>query len=429
MQMFQQAQDAVQRGDTATARPLLLQLHARLPQSFEVNEVLGLLYASENELGQALPLLQKAAEERPDVDVVHANLGATLLKMHRVGEAAHELEVAVRLNPKNVTAQENLGQSEMLLHRYADAAKAFGAALQLDTGNADLVYNDALALLESHHYAQAREVLSHMPGVALSASAQSVYGDIDEKLGRYKQAAQHDLNAARLDPSENNIYVLGVELLRHWTFGPAIKEFSAGLKKYPNSRRMQLGLSIAYFGNGSYDQAIPVMADLLDSAPNNIVYADLLGRTCTVLTEGNAPQCSTLIQFAQKHPQNATLATYAATSILHRPTSPQDLHEAQNLLQHAIAADPKLPQARLEMGVLLQTQSKWAASVAPLQAAIRLKPDYAQAHYRLGRAFSHLGKHIEAQQQIALDRQYSKKQERSLNARMEEITTLVVKMQ
>jgi len=428
-QSFQRAQDAMQRGDLALARSLLLRLHARMPQSFEVNELLGLLYASENNLTQALPPLQAAVAERPDSNVARANLGATLLKLHRSSEAAHELQTAVRLEPKDPVTQENLGQAEMLLRRPAEAAKAFGAALPLDPANADLAYNDSLALFDSRSYSQARETLARMPGVELSASAQSLYGDIDEKLGRYKQAAQHELNAARLDPSESNIYVLGVEMLRHWTFGPAIQEFAAGLKKYPDSRRMQLGLGIAYYGNGNYDQAIPVLADLLAADPGNVVYADLLGRTCTVLTEGNHPRCSTLVQFAQRHPHNATLATYAATSILHRPSTPQDLQVAQTLLQHAIAANPKLAEARMEMGVLLQTESKWAGSVAPLKTAVRLKPDLAQAHYRLARAYAHLGQHAQALQQIALDRQYSKKQQQGLDARMEEITTLVVKMQ
>ena len=192
---------------------------------------------------------------------------------------------------------------------------------------------------------------------------------------------------------------------------------------------MRLGLAIAYYGNGNYDQAIPILAGLLETQPSNAMYANLFGRSCTVLTEDTNPHCSTLIQFAQQHPRNATLAVYAATSILHRPSSANDLQVARSLLQHAILADPNLAPARLEMGALLQTQSKWAESVVPLEAAIRLKPDYAQAHYRLARAYAHLGKHAEAQQQIALDQQYSKKQEESLDARMKEITTLVVKLQ
>lgn len=83
----------------------------------------------------------------------------------------------------------------------------------------------------------------------------------------------------------------------------------------------------------------------------------------------------------------------------------------------------------MEMGELLQTEGKWAESVAPLETAVRLKPDLAQAHYRLARAYAHLGQHERAEQQIALDQKYRKTQQQTLNARMQTITTLVVKMQ
>ena len=428
-QMFQQAMSAMQTGDSPKATSLLRSLQTRHPENFEINESLGLLYAGQGQVAQAVPLLAAAAREQPNSDVAHTNLGTAYFKLQRTQLAAREFERAAQINPSNAQAQSALGQAWMLLKQPIKAAVAFDAALKVDATDPDLIYNAALADFDAGQTQAAASLLAHMPGVDSSASAQSLYGDVEEKLGHYKEATQHYADAVTLEPSEPNVYVLGIEFLRHWTFGAAIKEFAAGGKKFPDSKRMRLGLGIAYYGNGNYDQAIPVLADLLAADPNNAMYANLLGRSCTVLTEDKNTRCSTLIQFAQQHPQNATLATYAATSILHRPSTPEELQVAQSLLRHAIVADPKLPQARLQMGVLQQTESKWAASVAPLEAAIRLKPDYAQAHYRLARAYAHIGKHAEAQQQIALDQQYSKKQEKSLDARMKEITTLVVKMQ
>lgn len=426
---FERAMAAMNGGDVATAETLLQGLSRRYPQNFEINESLGLLYAGESKLRRAMPLLVAAAAEQSDSDVAHANLGIAYLKLRKPKQAAVELQRAAQLNPANLKTKEALGQAWMLLHQPDKAARAFNEVLAAGPQDSDLIYNDALAEFDAGHADKAAALLARMEDVTSSASAQSLYGDVEEKLGHYKDATLHYADAITLDPSESNVYVLGIEFLRHWTFDAAIKEFAAGAKKFPDSERMRRGLAIAYYGNGNYDQAIPILADLLDTHPDNAMYADLFGRSCTVLTEDVNARCSSLIQFAQKHPQNATLSVYAAISILHRPTGANDLQTAKALLQHAIAADPKLAQARMEMGVLLQTESKWAESVAPLEVAIRLKPDYAQAHYRLARAYSHLGKHAEAQQQIALDQQYSKKQEQSLDARMKEITTLVVKMQ
>lgn len=426
--LFQEAQQAMQSGDFSAAQSLLTRLHANLPENFEVNELLGLTYVGQQRLSMALGPLQAAAREKPESNIARANLGAILLKLHRPAEAAHELQAAIRLDPNDRATQENLGQAEMLLGRPAEAAKAFDEALRLDPKDADVAYNDALALYGSGQYARARQVLAGMTGVENSASAQSLYGDVDEELTRYQQAAKHDLRAAQIDPSEANIYVLGVELLRHWTFDPAIKEFAAGIKKYPASRRMKLGLAIAYYGNGNYNQAIPILAKLLTADPEKAEYADLLGRSCTVETQGNAPGCALIVQLAEKHPSNAPLAIYAASSILQRQSSPEELETARRLLQRAVTSSPRSAEAWMETGVLLQTESKWAQSVTPLQTAIRLKPELASAHYRLARAYSHLGKHELAQEQIALDLQYSKSQQKDLNAHLQEVTTFVVKM-
>lgn len=426
---FQQAIAELNENDPSQAKTLLQNLHRKYPRNFEINESLGLLCASSSSYVQAEKLLAAAAQEQPDSDVAHANLGVDYLKLHRPGLAVGELRTATRLNPSNSSTQIALGQALMLVHQPHRAAAAFNAALTQQPANSDLLYNAALAEFEDGQPAKSQALLARMGDADASASAQSLYGDVEEKLGNYKQATQHYANAVTLDPSESNVYLLGIEFLRHWTFGPAIQEFRAATQKFPGSRRMRMGLAIAYYGNGNYDQAIPILADLLAQDPNSSLYADLLGRTCTVLTEGINPQCSTLVGFAENHPRNAILATYAATSILHSPSSPESLALAHKLLRQALAADPKLPEAQFDMGTLLQTQSQWQQSIPWLERAIRLKPDYAEAHYRLARAYSHVGRHNEARKQIALDQRYSKEHQNQLDTRMKEITTLVVKLQ
>jgi tetratricopeptide (TPR) repeat protein len=417
---------ALNTGDGARAQALLEPLHRRYPHNFEINESLGLLYAGGGNLREAAVLLAAAAQEQPNSDVAHANLGTALLKLGRTADAARELARAAALNPANARTQSALGQAYMLENQPCNAAGAFGAAGAAASTDPDLLYNAALALFNCGRAGQAASVLQRMPGLESSAQAQSLFGDIDEKLGSYKDAAQHYVNAARLDPTEANIYVLGTELLRHWTFDPAIKDFAYGLEKYPDSRRMRAGLGIAYYGNGNYDKAIPIFADLLAADPGNALYAELLGRNCTVLTEGQDPKCAALTTFAEQHPENATLATYAATSILHRPSDPAQLEIARRLLTSAIAAAPKLPEARYGMGLLLQTEGHWPESVPELEKAIALRPEYAQAHYRLALAYSHTGRKEAAQKEIALNRQYSQQQQNDLNARMQRITTFLV---
>jgi tetratricopeptide (TPR) repeat protein len=428
-QAFQQAQADLDAGNSAAAEPLLQALHARHPDNYEINESLGLLYASSDRIAQAVPLLSAAARDAPDSDVAHANLGTAYLKLGRAADAAHELTLAAHLNPANVGTQQALGQAWMLEKQPARAAAAFQAALALSGGDATLAYNAALALFECGQAAEAEPLLAHMPEAETSAEAQSLYGDVDEHLGRFEDAAKHYANAARLDPTEGNLYMLGIEFLRHWTFDPAAKEFEAGVRVFPTSQRMRLGLGVALYGGGKYDEAIPVFADLLAENPGNAMYAELLGRTCTVLTEGEQPKCAELTRYAKQHPRDAILATYAATSILHQPADSGQIDVASHLLEAAIRANPSLPEAHYGMGLLLQTRSEWPQSIPELQTAIRLRPDYASAHYRLAMALSHTGQHDAARAEIALQQKYNQQEQAGVDARLKQVTTFLVKMQ
>lgn len=427
-EIFQKAMAAMNGGNRPEAASLLKDLHARYPDNFEINESLGLLYASENDLSSALPLMAAATSEKPDSDAAAANLGIAYLKSGRSEDAARELERAARLNPGNTPAQEALGEALMELRQPRKAAAAFHTALATDGSNPTLLYNAALADFDAGNAAGAASLLARMPGADHSPEAQSLYGDVEEKLGAYKDAGQHYINAARLAPTEANEYVLGVEFLRHWTFPPAVAEFEAGVQHFPESRRMRLGLGIAYFGNHNYDKAIPVFAGLLADDSGNALYADLLGRTCSVPSEGNDPHCVALIAFAQQHPQDGSAATYAAINILHQPESPTQLAEAQQLLEAALHAAPDSPEAHYEMGFLLERQGEWQESIHELESAVRLKPDYSAAHYRLAIAYRHTGQNDKAQEEVRLQQKYSAQEAKDRDLRLEQIQTLLVTM-
>lgn len=427
-QRFQTAMEAVNRGDGATARPLLVDLQARHPDNFEINESLGLIDAGTGNLQAALPLLAAAASERPDSETASMNLGVACLKLGKNQEGARALEQATRLDPSDARAQAALGQAWMQLKRPDRAAAAFEQALAANGDDPTLLYNAALAEFDSGEAGRAAPLLARMPGVATSAAAQSLYGDVEEKLGFYKEAGQHYINAARLDPTEANEYMLGVEFLRHWTFQPAAQEFAAASQRFPDSRRLRVGLGVACFGDHNYRQAIAVFAALLADEPDNATYADLLGRSCSVLTEGSDPNCAALSVFAQKHPGNGTVATDAAISLLNQPEDPSLLKRAGQLLGVALRAAPQLPEGHYEMGVLLQRESRWKESILELQRAIALKPDYAAAHYRLALAWERSGQHDRARAEIALQKKYSAQENRDRDQRLSQMQTLLVTM-
>jgi tetratricopeptide (TPR) repeat protein len=72
------------------------------------------------------------------------------------------------------------------------------------------------------------------------------------------------------------------------------------------------------------------------------------------------------------------------------------------LLKKSIELDAKFPEARLQLGNLYSDQRKYDVAVPQYERAVALNSDLADAHYRLGQAYVHLGRKDEAQQQLTI---------------------------
>jgi tetratricopeptide (TPR) repeat protein len=423
---FQAAMAAEDSGNLQQAEAILAKLHAAHPGLFAVNESLGLLYAQQGNASRALPLLEAAVREQPASDAAHANLGAALYSLHRNQPALIEFERAVRIDPGNLSAQQSLGRLQMENHQPAEAAKAFMAALRLKPSDLDLQLDCITALLAADRLSEAQQMLSTFPDAENSARAQSLLAEADEKQENFPSAGKHLSRALAIEPSEENAWQLSLELLRHWTFDAAVIELRAASAKFPDSKRMRLGLGAAYFGAAQYQQAIPVFADLLESEPDNSMYADLLGISCNVVMSEARPRCSALVHYAETHPKDAKAAAHAVALLLEQSSTQIQRPLAQKLLITALAADPKLPEAQFQMGRFLQDNSQWKESIPYLERAVELKPDYATAHYRLARAYWNTGRKQDGQAQMELQQKYSKQEQEDLDRRLRQITTFLV---
>jgi predicted Zn-dependent protease len=424
---LREALNAYDAGNLSGAEPMLRDLLSRYPTSYEANEALGSLYVESNFPAKALPYLEHARGIAPRQALAHANLGAAYLKLNRPTEAVRELQIAARLDPKNGDTQSALGQAFMAEGNAGEAARAFALASAAKPDDWDLQYNRALALFSSGSVQQAREIARSIPSSSASDQVESLRGDIEEKAGDYKQAVQYYQDAAQKNPSDANIYALTVEFLRHWTWDEAAKVAQFGEKRYPASTHFEVAEGVALYAGNHYPEAAATFSALLAHDPDNPLYSDLLGRSCALMTEGSSAECMGLVEFARRHPENAKASTYAATSLLHRSAEKQDTAQAEVFLRQAIAADPKLADAYFEMGVLQQTRLDYKASTEMLERAVALRPAFPEAHYRLSRAYSHLGMKERAQHEIALQQQYSQQEKNSLDSRMQEVVTFVLK--
>jgi predicted Zn-dependent protease len=423
---LQAALQSYDQGKTQEAEPALRTLATRYPNNYEANEALGSLYTETDNLSQALVYLRRACTVAPNEALAHANLGALYLKTTQPAEAVHELELAARLDPRNASTQANLGQALMLAKQPKEAAKAFGTAASLSAGNPDYTYNEALALYEAGSFKESAALLETIPDTSMTPELHSLAGDVEEHAGAFAKALKHFQAAASANPSDQNLYALIVELLRHWNWEEVIQVANFGTSRYPASNHFRTATGIAFYAKGDYTAAVSTFSDLLQHDPENTMAADLLGRSCGALGDGVNAGCAVVGDFARRHPGNAVMTTYAAIAILHAQQGDQNLNQAASLLKEAIAADPNYAEAYLRMGVLEQMRNHWTESTPYLERCVTLSPTTAEAHYRLSRAYAHLGRNADAQKQIALHQQYSKQSKDSLDSRMQEVMRFIL---
>ncbi len=421
-QVLERARAALDEGKPEQAAPLFREVLKANPSSFEANESLGLIVADAGEYEQALAYFETGCRTAPREALGHANLGATLLALNQDKRAVAELERAAALDPHNAQTAENLARGWMKLKEPARAATQFGAAAALDQPTAELLYNWALALFDSSAFARATEVLSRVAPAEISEESESLFGDAEEKLGHFQSAVSHMRRAAELAPTEPNLYALAVELLRHWSWQQATEICRFARARFPNSDRLSVAQGIALYGNGSYAEAAEVFADLLAAKPDSAVYADTLGRACSLMAEDTHDRCGRLQAFADAHPENAAVNLYAASALLIKPKGEQDLPRAEQLLRTALRSKADHSEALYQLGILYQLELRWPESVDALKKAVALRPAFAEAHYRLARAYFHLGDRPAGESEIGLQKRYQAEEKDALDRRMKSVT-------
>src|SRR5207249_943574 len=103
-------------------------------------------------------------------------------------------------------------------------------------------------------------------------------GDLDEKLDDPLGAVYEYEQAARLDPSEQNYFNWGTELLLHRAPQVAIEVFNRGVAAHPESARMLIGSGAALYANGSYDEAAKRLCAASDLNPKDPAAYTFLGK-------------------------------------------------------------------------------------------------------------------------------------------------------
>jgi tetratricopeptide (TPR) repeat protein len=273
------------------------------------------------------------------------------------------------------------------------------------------------------------ETSANTSEAARDADSHRALGDRAEASGDPLAAVREYEEAVRLNPSEQNYFAWGTELLLHRAIKPAAEVFEKGSAAHPKSSRMLAGLGAALYASGDYANGarrVCAAADLQPADPTPYLF---LGKMEKAAPDPLPCAEQKLAQFARIQPANAQANYYYAVSLWKRGRGKEDsanLRQAEALLQRAVATDPKFDEAYVQLGVVFAARGNFQQAINAYKKAVDVNPQSAEAHYRLALAYKRAGDEAEAEQELKLYKEADKTETEAVERQRREIRQFLI---
>lgn len=326
------------------------------------------------------------------------------------------LRAAVEHGPANFEANHRLGKLLVDEGKSREALPYLEQASRLRPEDYANAYELAVAYAESGDYEKARaKVRALIARQDLTrehkAELHHLLGDVEENSRNPLEAVREYQRAVELDATEPNLFDWGAELLLHRAFQPAVEVFTKGNHSFPHSVRMLVGLGVAWYVRGSYDQAARRLREASDLNPDDPNPYLFLGKIVTVESAHSDEIVEKLGRFVRFQPDNALANYYYAVALWKQRKGPEDTEtpvKVEALLEKAVRLDPKLADAYVQLGVLYADRKDFPKAISSYRSAIEASPKLEAAHYRLAQAYRLSGDNAKAQTELQLYGQLSK---------------------
>jgi tetratricopeptide (TPR) repeat protein len=224
--------------------------------------------------------------------------------------------------------------------------------------------------------------------------AHRLAGDAKEKGGDPLGAVKEYEAAVKDDPSEQNYFAWGAELLLHRAGQAAVQVFSNGARAHPDSARMLAGLGAAYYSNGQYNEAGYQLCRASDVDPVDPAPYLFLGKMEQAAADPLPCSEATLARFATNQPANPQANFLYGLVLWKKARKAQDavnLAGAERLFRKALELDRNFAEVYLQLGMLYNARGEKDQALTAFQKAVSVAPKSSAAHYQLGLAYRRSG--------------------------------------
>jgi tetratricopeptide (TPR) repeat protein len=308
-----------------------------------------------------------------------------------------------RLHPDDFTANHRAGEYFISRKDFRAAIPYLEKAWKLDPANYPNGYDLALVYFDTGAPQKSRALIDALLRQKDRAELHDLLGDVEESAGHINEAAHQYETAARMDPSEKNLFDLGSDLLKHGGIAPALKVFAFGVERYPSSAKLRVGLGIAYYSVGQYSEAVETLSKAVDLDPKDPKPLGFLGKMYDISPRYADEVTKHLARFVALYPDNSAANYYYALSLRKRSLG-GDLRARQKMteshLVKAVKLKPDFADAHYELGLLYEDEGRDLEATRQYEMAVKYAPNLAKAHYRLARLYKKSGHELLAQKEF-----------------------------
>ena len=269
-----QAEDAIQKGNYATAEPLLQKVVDRDPSNYAAWFDLGFLENAVGKVEESIAAYRKSVEAKPDVFESNLNLGLQLARTDQP-DAEKFLRDATQLKPTSHVA-EGQARAWLSLARVLEKTKpeealaAYRQASALGPEDPDPHLAAGLLLEKEDKFSDAET--EYKQALALDPKSDALTGlaNIYMRGHRFVEAEQYLRKLVVAQPENAAAHVqLGRVLAAEGKNDAAAAELEAGAKLAPADASVQRDLADIYFAAGKYAQAETAYRALLAGHAND----------------------------------------------------------------------------------------------------------------------------------------------------------------
>jgi tetratricopeptide (TPR) repeat protein len=273
---------------------------------------------------------------------------------------------------------------------------------------------------------RANQIVQTLLALGDRAELHVLLAEVKESERQPVEAAREYQRAAEMEPSEENLFAWGAELLLHHANRPASEVFAKAHRLCPNSVRVLVGLGSAAYAQDLNEQAARWLLQAIQLDPADPRPYSFLGKVQEVAKSEPQEWLEAFHRYASLRPEDSRAHYYYAVALEKQRRGERDYAAREAELRRAIAIDPRMGEAYLKLGLLYEEKGDLTDAVAALQKAADFTDLPDEAHLRLAQVYRRMGEAEKARQESAIYEQFAAKKKEKLEKERKELGEFVI---